>query len=115
MFSVPLAGSKNTKEELRKFMHSVGKKQGRFEILPPYEKNGIKLTLFWVYDEVQDGIQENCTHLVEKRNRVRADIASYVDLYKWTWKDYTTVLREAGFKKVYGTEEKSIGFNVAVK
>jgi len=115
VFGVPLAGSKNTKEELRKFMHSVWKKQGRFEILPPYEKNGIKLTLLWVYNKVQDGIQENCIHLIERRKRVRAEIASYVDLYKWTWKDYARVLREAGFKKIYGTEEKTIGFNVAVK
>lgn len=39
VFGVPIAGSKNTKERLRKFMNEVWKKQGRFEIFTPYEKN----------------------------------------------------------------------------
>ena len=115
VFGVPLAGSKNAKVELQKFMDNVWKKQGRFEILPPYEKDGIELTVVYVYDKVQYGIHENCICLVQEKDNVRAEIASYIDLYKWTWKDYTKVLRKAGFKKVYGLEEKGIGFNVAVK
>lgn len=115
VFGVPIAGPRNTRKELRKFRDNVWKKQGRFEIPPPYEKNGIKLTGVWVYDKVRDGIRENCIHLIEEDDKMRAEIASYVDLYKWTWKDYAKVLKEAGFKKVFGMEEKDIGFNVAVK
>jgi len=115
VFGVPIAGSRNIQKELKKSMDDVWKRQGRFEILPPYEKNGIRLTAIWVYDKVRDGIRENCIHLIEEDDKVRAEIASYVDLYRWTWKDYAKVLKEAGFNKVYGMEEKGIRFNVAVK
>jgi SAM-dependent methyltransferase len=115
VFSVPIAGPKNTERRLRRFMDDAWKKQGRFEILPSYEKNGTRLTVIMVYDKLLDGILENRIHLIEERSTVRAEIAFVMDLYKWTWKDYVKVLEEAGFKEVYGVEEKGVGFNVAVK
>ena len=115
VFGVPIADSENTEERLKEFMNKVWKKQGRFEILPPYENNGIRLTVVMIYDKVQEGILENDIYIVERSETVRAEIALMMDLYKWTWKDYTKVLKEAGFKGVYGVEEEGIGFNVAVK
>jgi len=115
VFGVPIANSKNTKRELKKIMNKVWEKQGRFEILPPYERNGTKLTVVMVYDRVSDGIFENRIHLIEEKGHTRAEIAFMMDFYKWVWNDYTRVLREAGFRKVYGFEERGIGQNVAVK
>jgi len=115
VFGVPIAGSQNTKGELRKCMDKVWKKQGRFEILPPYEKNRTRLTVIMVYDKLSHGILENRIHLIEENGVMRAEVAFVMDLYKWVWKDYTKVLTEAGFKQVYGFEEKGIGHNVAIK
>lgn len=115
VFGVPIAGSGNTCYELRKFMNEVWRKQGRFEILPPYERSEARLTVVMVYDKVSEGILENRIHLIEERRAMRAEVAFLMDLYKWVWKDYVKVLKEAGFRKVYGFEEKGIGHNVAVK
>lgn len=115
VFGVPIAGPKNTEKELKKFMNEQWNKQQRFEILPSYEKNGTRLTHLIVYDETSNGILENNIYLIEEQGVMRAEIAFMMDLCKWTWKDYTKVLREAGFREVYGLEEKGIEFNIGVK
>jgi len=115
VFGVPIAGSKNTKRELSKFAENVWRKQQRFEVFRPYEKDGQKLTIISVYDKVKGGILENRIHLIEENGILRAEIALMLDLYKWTWADYTKVLKKAGFRKVYDFEEKGTSHNVAVK
>jgi SAM-dependent methyltransferase len=115
VFGVPIAGSKNTKKELSKYAENVWRKQQRFEVFRPYEKDGQKLTVVSVYDKVKDGILENRIHLIEEKGMLQAEIALMLDLYKWTWTDYTKVLKKAGFRKVYGFEEKGIGHNATVK
>lgn len=115
VFGVPISGPECTRKELKNVMEEVWKRQGRFEVLSPYEKNGVRLTMLTVYDRTPEGILENRIHIIEEHGETRVEVALIMDLYKWTWKDYNEVLRKTGFREVYGIKEKGVGFNIAVK
>ena len=51
---------------------------------------------------------------------MRIEIASVLDLRKWTWRDYDEVLKKAGFSDLYSVRGKGVDpdpyiLNVAVK
>ncbi len=62
----------------------------------------------------------NRIHVIDDHGEVRVEIASVLDACIWTWADYTEILREAGFRRVYSVKEKGVGrrpyiLNVAEK
>jgi len=104
-----------SKSDLRKLIEEEWKKHERFEILPPYEKSGTKLTMLTVYDKTLEGVLENRIYIIEEHREMRAEITFMMNLIKWTWRDYTEVLKEAGFREVNYIKKEGIIFNIGIK
>lgn len=95
-------------------------KEGRFEIFPSYEKDGLKLIVLITREKTPEGILGNRIHIIEERDQMRVEVASVLDLFKWTWQDYVSVLKKAGFREVYSAKENGRGaesyiLNIGVK
>ena len=96
------------------------KQEGRFEILHSYVAGGVKLTALIAREKTPEGILGNRIHVIDDHGEVRVEIASVLDLCKWTWQDYTRILKKVGFRELYSVREKGVGsepyiLNVAVK
>ena len=84
------------------------------------KRDGVKLTTLVARELTPDGILGSRIHVVDDGGDVRIEIARVLDLCKWTWKDYTETLADAGFRKVFSVKEKGVGrepyiLNVAVR
>jgi SAM-dependent methyltransferase len=90
------------------------KRRKRFEILPPYEKDGVKVTSFEVDEKTSEGILENRIFLIEEHGVLRVEIAFMMNRIKWTFHDYAEVLKGAGFKEVDCVEERGRIFIIGV-
>lgn len=95
-------------------------KEGRFEIFPPYEKDGLKLIVLIAREKTPDGILGNRIHIIEEHGEIRVEIASIFDLFKWTWQDYVSILKSVGFREIYSVKEKGVSeepyiLNIGVK
>lgn len=105
----------------KKIIEEEWKREGRFEILPPYESNGVRLIVLIFRDKTSEGILGNRIHIIDERGAMRVEIASIIDLYKWTWQNYTKTLKKVGFREIYSIKkEKGIGtepyiLNIGVK
>ncbi|TKJ43341.1 hypothetical protein CEE36_04735 [candidate division TA06 bacterium B3_TA06] len=96
------------------------KKEGRFQVPAPYEKEGVKLIVLITREKTPDGILGNRIHIIEEKDQMRVEVASVLDLFKWTWQDYVSVLKKAGFREVYSAKENGRGaesyiLNIGVK
>ena len=96
------------------------KREGPFEVLPPHEAGGVKLIVLIAREKTPEGILGNRIHVIDDHGAVRVEIASVLDLCKWTWEDYLTILTKVGFQRLYSVKERGVGpqpyiFNVAVK
>ncbi len=58
--------------------------EGPFEVLETCEKDGVKLTTLIVREKREDGIVGHRVHFIEEGGAVRIEIASVLDLCKWT-------------------------------
>lgn len=104
----------------QRLIHEEFEEEGPFEALPVYEKDGVKLITLVTREKRKDGILGNRVHIVDAHGPVRIEVASVLDLGRWTWDDYTKTLVDAGFTRLYSVKEKGIGptpyyLNVAVK
>jgi len=103
-----------------RIMEEAWKRERRFEILPFYEKEGIKLLVLISREKITYGIRGNRIHIIEENGMKRIEIASVIDLFKWSWSDYVKTLTTAGFREVYSVKVEDeddgvIFFNVGVK
>jgi len=94
--------------------------QGPFEVLPGYEKDGVKLTVLITREITPDGVLGNRIHVIDDHGAVRIEVARVLDCCKWSWSDYVDVFDKAGFRRLYSVKERGIGckpyiLNVAVK
>lgn len=98
-----------TEAERKRVIDNEWKRLQRFEVEPPYEKNGIRITKLYVHDRTPEGIFINSIAIIKEKGKMRVDIAKDTIIYfKWTWQDYVEVLRKVGFKKVYSMKVKGI-------
>ena len=105
-FSPELAKSK-----LHELIKQEWNKRRKFEINPPVEQNGLKVTHIEVANKTEEGILENHIFLIEEKGIMRAEIASIMNpRIKWTYQDYVNVLKEASFTKIehIKREEKEV-------
>lgn len=103
-----------------KIIEQEWEQEGRFEFLPPYEKKGLKLIVLITREKTPEGILGNRIHIIEEKDQMRVEVASVLDLFKWTWQDYVSVLKKAGFREVYSAKENGRGaepyiLNIGVK
>lgn len=96
------------------------RRDGRFEVLPPYEKDGIRLTTLITREKRPDGVLGNRIHVIDDHGTVRVEIASVLDACIWTWRDYTETLKAAGFRQIHSVKARTAGpkpciLNVAQK
>jgi SAM-dependent methyltransferase len=90
-----------TKSDLKMLIEKEWEKRKNFEILPPYEKEGIRVTSLEVAEKTSEGVLEKRIFLIEEQGVMGAEIAFIMNpRIKWTFQDYVEVLREAGFRKV---------------
>lgn len=94
--------------------------EGRFEALATCERDGVRLVTLIAREKTSQGILGHRIHVIEEGGSVRIEIASVLDLCKWTWRDYNEVLKKAGFSRLYSVRGKGVGpdpyvLNVAVK
>jgi len=95
-------------------------REGPFEALPTYEKDGVRLTVLITRELTPDGVLGNRVHIIDNHGTVRIEIARVLDCCKWSWSDYVDVFDKAGFRKLYSVKERGVGkkpyiLNVAVK
>ena len=95
-------------------------REGAFELLPFYERDGLRLTTIVARELTSDGYLGSRIHVIDDRGTVRVEVARILDLYKWTWSDYVEALRTAGFREFYSVKERGVGpedyiLNVALK
>jgi len=95
------------------------KEEGLFDALPPYEKDGVRLVVIICREKTPDGILGHRLHIIEERGEVRIEVASVMDLLKWTWRDYEAALAAAGFRRFYSVRVQDTNgphaLNLAVK
>jgi len=105
-----------SKSDLKKLIEKEWEKRKRFDILPPSEKDGVRVTSLEVDEKTPEGILENHIFLIEEQGVMRAEIAFIMNpRIKWTFKNYIEVLKEVGFRKVdYIKKEEQI-FNIGIK
>ena len=94
--------------------------EGAFEVLPLYERDGVRLTVVIAREKTPDGVLGSRVHVIDDHGSVRVEVARVLDACKWTWTDYNDVLRSVGFSELYSVREKGVGpqpyiLNVAVK
>jgi SAM-dependent methyltransferase len=102
--------------DLKNLIEEDWNKRKRFEILPPHEKEGLKVTTVAVTDKTPDGFLVNYIYLIEEQGEMRIEIVPVMDpRIKWTFKDYVGVLEGAGFSKVECVEQDEQIFNIGNK
>jgi len=95
-----------SEKDLKKVIEMEWRKTKRFVIDPPYEKDSGEVTRIEVAEETSEGILENNIFLIKEQDRLRAEITSLMNpRIKWTFKDFSKLLREVGFREVYITRE----------
>ena len=75
------------------------------------------MTHIELVDKTGEGILENRVFIVEEGGVMRAEVASIMNpRIKWTFRDYMSVLEEAGFSDIKSVErEEDKVFIVAIK
>lgn len=105
-----------TKNDLQKVIEREWKKRKKFDILPAYEKDGVRMTSIEVDEKIPEGILENRIFLIEKQGVMRVEIAFMMNSrIKWTFKDYNNVLKGAGFRKVECIKTDGQILNIGIK
>lgn len=107
-------------EDIRSLVKQQFEEEGRFEVLPEHEKDGVKLTVLIARELTADGVLGSRIHFIDDHGTTRIEIARVLDCCKWSWSDYVDVFSKAGFRKLYSVKEAGVGeepliFNVAVK
>jgi len=109
-------GSLPHDSDLKKLIEEEWKKRKRFDILPPYAKDGVRVTSLEVAEKTSEGILENRIFLIEEQGVMRAEIAFIMNpRIKWTFQNYVEVLKEAGFRKVECIKKEGHIFNIGTK
>jgi len=102
--------------DLKELIEKEWKKRKRFDIRPPCEKEGVRVTTIEVLDKTLEGILENRIFLIEEQGEMRVEIAFVMNpRIKWRFQDYDEVLKEVGFRKVEYLEKEGHIFNVVTK
>jgi len=105
-----------TKSDLKNLIERAWENREKFVILPPYEKDGIRVTSIEVAEKTNEGILEKRIYLIEKQDTMRAEIAFIMNpRIKWTFQEYVKVLKKVGFRKVECVKEEGHIFNIATK
>ncbi|HEX30946.1 TPA: class I SAM-dependent methyltransferase [Candidatus Poribacteria bacterium] len=105
-----------TRSGLKNLIEREWENRERFVILPPYEKDGMRVTSIEVAEKTAEGILEKRIYLIEKQGIMRAEIAFIMNpRIKWTFQDYVKILKEVGFKKVECIGKGGDIFNIATK
>jgi hypothetical protein len=105
-----------TKSDLKRLIEKEWEKRKQFEILPPYEKEGVRVTSLEIAEKTSEGILEKRIFLIEEHGVMRAEIAFIMNpRIKWTFQDYLEVLKRAGFRKVDCIKIEGTIINIAVK
>ena len=104
----------------KRIIEKQWKDEGGYEVLHCYEAGGVKVTTMVAREKTADGICGNRIHVIDDHGKMRVEIASVLDLCKWTWADYRKILKKVGFRRLYSVREKGTGpepyiINVAVK
>ncbi len=104
----------------KKLIEEQWKKEGKFEVLPTHEAGGVRLITLIAREKTAEGILGNRIHIIDDHGTVRVEIASVLDLCRWTWQDYRKTLKKVGFRKLYSVKERGMGpepyiFNIALK
>jgi len=95
-----------SQKDLKKVIETEWKKRKRFVIDPPYEKDSVEVTRIEVAEKTSEGILENNIFLIRKQDRLRAEITSIMNpRIKWTFRNFSELLRKVGFREVYITKE----------
>ena len=95
-------------------------REGPFETLPIYEKNGVRLTTLITREMTTYGVLGNRIHIIDDHGTVRVEVARVLNSCRWTWPDYVGTFHRAGFRQLYSVKEHGVGpepyiLNVAVK
>ncbi len=89
----------------------------RFQLRNDYEREGTHLTLVVGRDRAEHGVVENYLFVVRDAGGPRLETAAVYNSVEWTWVDYQTVCREAGFSSLESTKvpagRREHVFNVA--
>ncbi|MEP6756245.1 MAG: class I SAM-dependent methyltransferase [Chthonomonadales bacterium] len=72
----------------------------RFQIRSDYERDDTFLTLVVARDREEVGVVENYIFVVRDKSGVRLEMASICNAILWSYEDYESVLKEAGFQSV---------------
>ncbi len=105
-----------SRSDSQKRIEKEWEKRKKFDMLPPCEKDGLRVTSLEVDEKTPEGILENRIFLIEEEGVMRAEVAFMMNpRIKWTFRDYVGVLKEAGFRKVNCIEKGGQVFNIARK
>lgn len=105
-----------SKSDLETLIEQEWKKRERFAILPPCEKDGVRVISLEVDEKNSEGILENRIFLIEERGVMRAEIAPMMSpRIKWIFQDFAEALKEAGFGEVESVTVGATTFVVGVK
>ena len=107
-------------EDRQRLIDECFEREGRFEVIPLHEKDGVRLAVIVTREKRPDGVLGNRIHIIDDHGTVRVEVASVLDACIWSWADYTETLRRAGFGRLYSVKEKGAGpepsiLNVAEK
>lgn len=72
----------------------------RFQLRNDYERDGTHLTMVVARDKGDTGVVENYLFVVRDQAGARLETAAICNSVEWTWADYESVCREAGFGSV---------------
>jgi len=91
----------------------------RFQIRNFFEQGDTSMVLVVARDRAEYGVVENYLFVIRDASGPRLETAAICNSLAWTWEDYVTVCREAGFSKIEsiripGGRREHI-FNVATK
>jgi hypothetical protein len=76
----------------------------------------MKVTTVSVTDKTPDGFLVNYIYLIEERGEMSVEIVPVMDpRIKWTFKDYSEVLKGVGFREVECIEQDEQVFNIGIK
>lgn len=105
-----------SKADLTRILEQEWETRKKFDILPPYEKDGLRVTSLGVDEKTPEGILEKRIFLIEEQGLMRAEIAFMMNpRIKWIFEDYVEVLTEVGFRRVDCIKRGKQIFNVATK
>jgi len=103
------------KPDLKRIIEEDFRKHKKFEIFAPYEKDGTRLSEVTVCEKTSLGVLEKRFYIIEEKKTMKAEVAFMLNLIRWTWQDYTRILREVGFREFEYIEKDGVVLNICFK